>query len=99
MQDVHVKLNPRLSWQKQHSTVRTLFTIKLDLNVRKKPVKYYIWGIALYGAETWTIRKVDHKYLGSFEMWDCRRMEIIWTNRVRNREVQVGSNMTWTICV
>jgi hypothetical protein len=28
----------------------------------------YIWSIALYGAETWTLRKVDQRYLESFEM-------------------------------
>jgi len=26
MQDVHMKLNPGLSWQKQHSTRRELFS-------------------------------------------------------------------------
>jgi hypothetical protein len=42
----------------------------------------------LYGAETWTLRKVDQKYLESFEMWCWRRMEkISWTDRVRNEEV------------
>jgi hypothetical protein len=48
---------------------KNLFTSKLDLNLRKTLVKCYIWSIALYGAETWTLRKVDHKYLESFEMW------------------------------
>jgi hypothetical protein len=43
-----------------------------------------ILSIALYGAETWTLRKVDQKYLKSFEMWCWRRMEISWTDRVRN---------------
>jgi hypothetical protein len=38
---------------------KNFFTSKLDLNLRKKLVKYYIWSIALYGAETWTLRKVD----------------------------------------
>jgi hypothetical protein len=38
---------------------RTLFTRTLDLNLRKKLVKCYIWNIALYGAETWTPWKVD----------------------------------------
>jgi hypothetical protein len=47
---------------------KNLFTSKLDLNLRKKLVKYYISSIALYGAETWTFRKVDQKYLESFEM-------------------------------
>jgi hypothetical protein len=36
---------------------KNLFTSKLDLNLRKKLVKCYIWGIALYGAETWTLGK------------------------------------------
>ena len=38
---------------------KSLLTNKLDLNVRKKLVKCYIWSIALYGAETWTLLKVD----------------------------------------
>jgi hypothetical protein len=37
---------------------KNLFTSKLDLNLRKKLVKCYIWSTALYGAETWTLRKV-----------------------------------------
>ena len=56
--------------------------------MRKKLAKCYIWSIALYGAETWTIRAVDQKILESFEMWCWRRMEkIIWTDHVRNEEV------------
>jgi hypothetical protein len=42
----------------------------------------------LYGAETWTLRKVDQKYVESFEMWCWRRMEkFSWTDHVRNEEV------------
>ena len=48
--------------------------------MRKKLVKCYIWSIALYGAETWTLRAADQKHLESFEMW-C------WTDHVRNEEV------------
>jgi len=59
----------------------------LDFNSRKKLVKCYIWSIALNGAETWTLQKVDQKYLESFEMWCWRRMEkISWINHVRNEE-------------
>ena len=39
-------------------------------------------------AETWALRKVDRKYVESFEMWCWRRMgKISWTDRVRNEEV------------
>jgi hypothetical protein len=67
---------------------KNLFTSKLDLNLRKKLVKCYIWSIDFYGAETWTLRKADQKYVESFEMWCWRRMEkISWTDRVRNEDV------------
>ena len=38
---------------------RARFTSTMDLELRKKLVKCYIWSIALYGAETWTLRAVD----------------------------------------
>jgi len=67
---------------------RTLFNSTLDLELRKKLVKCYVWSIALYGAETWTLRTVDQKHLESFEMWCWRRMEkISWTDHVRNEDV------------
>ena len=53
---------------------RALFTGTLDLELRKKLVKCYIWSIVLYGAETGTLRTVDQKQLECFEMWCWRRM-------------------------
>jgi hypothetical protein len=65
-----------------------LFTSTLDLEVRKKLVKCYIWSIALHGAETWTLWAVDQKQLENFEMWCWRRMEnISWTDHLRNEAV------------
>jgi len=56
--------------------------------LRKKLVKCYVWRIALYGVETWTLRAVDQKHLERFEMWSWRRMEkISWTDHVRNEDV------------
>jgi hypothetical protein len=67
---------------------RTLFTSTLDLELRTKLVKCYVWSIALYGAETWTLRAMYQKHLESFEMWCWNRMEkISWTDHVRNEDV------------
>jgi hypothetical protein len=41
---------------------RTLFTSTLDLELRKKLMNSYIWSIALYGAETWTIPETPGKF-------------------------------------
>jgi len=69
---------------------RALFTSTLDLKLRKKLVKCYIWSIVLYGAETWTLRAVDQKHQESFEMWCWIRLEkISWTDRVRNEDVLI----------
>jgi hypothetical protein len=67
---------------------RTLFTSTFNLELRKKVVKCYVWSIALYGADIWTLRAVDQKHLKSFAMWCWRRMEkISWTDHVRNDDV------------
>jgi len=64
---------------------RALFASTLDLELRKKLVKSYIWSIALYSAETWMLQAVDQKHLESFEMRCWRRTEkISWTDHVRN---------------
>ena len=67
---------------------------RLDLNLRKKLLKCYIWSMALYAAETWTLRAADQKYLESFEMWCWRRVKkISWTDHVRNEEVLLRVNV------
>ena len=72
---------------------KNLFSSKLDLNLRKKLVKFYVWSMAVYGVETWTLRATDQKLLESFEMWCWRRMaKISWTDHVRNEEVLLRVN-------
>jgi hypothetical protein len=56
----------------------------LDLNLRKKLVNCYILSTDIYGAETWTLRKVEQKYMEGFEMWCWIRIE---KTSVRNEEV------------
>jgi len=85
----HLRVKCRIAMAKAAlNKKRTLFTSTLDLELRKKLVKRYIWSIALYGAETWTLRAVDQKHLESFKMWYWRsREKISWTDHVRNEEV------------
>jgi len=66
IEDVHVKLNPGLAMEKvafkrmKKKKQKSLYTNRLDLNLLKKS---YNWSISLYGAETWTLRKVGYKLL------------------------------------
>jgi len=71
------EIKSRIAMAKAAFNKKTLFTSKLDLNLREKLVKCYIWSIALYGAETWTLQAADQIYLEIFEVWCWRRMEKI----------------------
>jgi hypothetical protein len=85
------EIKSRIAMAKAAFNKKTLFTSKLDLNLRKKVVKCYIWSAALYGAETCTLRKAHQKYLESFEMWCWRKMEISWTDCVKMKEYYTES--------
>ena len=78
MQDVHMKFIPGLPRHKAALNIKkTILTSKLGINLRNRLMECYIGGIALYGVETWTLQKVDWKYLASSEMSCWRRMEKI----------------------
>ena len=62
----------------------SLFTRKLNIELKKKLVRCYVWSIALYGSETLTLRKLKRKYLESFEM---RMEKIKWSEKVTNKQV------------
>jgi hypothetical protein len=47
IEDVLLKLNPGLIWQKLRLTTRGTFLLaQMDMELRKKLVKCYIWSIA-----------------------------------------------------
>jgi hypothetical protein len=51
------EIKSRIAMTKAEFNKKTLPTSKFDLNLRKKLVKCYIWSIAPYGSDTWTLRK------------------------------------------
>ena len=86
-----------LRWQEYSGFTQSL-PLKPRIYALPCPVQFIyiwveIWSMALYGAETWTLRAADQKYLESFEMWCWRRMEkISWTDHVKNKEVLLRVN-------
>ena len=64
---------------------------------KKKLVICYVWRIELYGSETWTLTKLERKYLERSEIWCWRRMEKIrWSEKVTNEQVlaHIGEKKT-----
>ena len=67
---------------------KTLTCRKIDLNLRLRLTKAYVWSTLLYCCETWTITSAIEKRLQAFEMWCYRRLlRVSWTEMKRNEEI------------
>ena len=67
---------------------RSIFCGLLEKEVWKRLVKYFVWSVALYVAETWTLQENEQKPLKAFKMWIWRRIEYLkWTDKIKNAVV------------
>ncbi|XP_049864315.1 uncharacterized protein LOC126365784 [Schistocerca gregaria] len=67
---------------------RNLLTSRIDLSVRKSFLKVFVWSVAMYGSEIWTITSLEKKRIEAFEMWCYGRMlKIRWVGHISNKEV------------
>ena len=67
---------------------RSIFCGPLEKELRKRLVKCFVWSVALYGAETWILRRNEQKWLKVFEMWIWRRMDRVKrTDKTKNAVV------------
>ena len=52
------------------------------------PVKAIMFPIAMYGCESWTIKKAEHQIIDAFELWYWRRLlRVPWTARRSNQSI------------
>jgi len=67
---------------------RTLTSRNINVDLRLRMVRCYIFPIVLYGMEGWTLTQKLMDKINAFEMWVYRRMlRISWRDRITNREV------------
>ena len=60
----------------------------MEKELWKRLAKCFMWSVALYGAETWALRRNEQKRLEAFDMWIWRRMERVkWTGKIKNAVV------------
>ena len=61
-----------------------------DFTLPKKVhlVKAMVFLVVMYGCESWTIKKVEHRRIDAFELWCWRRLlRIPWTARRSNQSI------------
>ena len=51
-------------------------------------VKAMVFPAVMYGCESWTIKKAEHRRIDAFELWCCRRLlRVPWTARRSNQSI------------
>ncbi|XP_025418329.1 uncharacterized protein LOC112689047 [Sipha flava] len=77
---------------------RKILTSKnMNIVTKKQLIKTYVWSVALYGSEIWTINKKEKDMLEALEMWCWRKMQrISWTDRRSNEDIlrTIGEKQT-----
>ena len=51
-------------------------------------VKAVVFPVVIYGYESWTIKKAEHRRVDGFELWCWRRLlRVPWTSRKSNQSI------------
>ena len=52
-------------------------------------VKAMVFPVVMYGCESWTVKKTEHRRIDAFELWCWRRfLRVPWTARGSNQSIQ-----------
>ena len=80
---------------KRHLLLGTKVMINLDSVLKSRDitlptkihlVKAMVFPVVMYGCESWTIRKAEHRRIDAFELWCWRRpLKVPWTARKSNQ--------------
>ena len=56
------------------------------LPAKVRLVKAMVFPVVVYGCESWTIKKAEHRRIDAFELWYWRRLlRVPWTARRSNQ--------------
>ena len=70
----------------------------ITLSTKVHIVKAMVFLVVMYGCESWTIKKAEHRIIDAFELWCWRRLlRVPWTARRSNqsilREISSGCSL------
>ena len=60
----------------------------ITLTTKVHLVKAMVFPAVMYGCESWTIKKAEHRRIDAFELWCWRRLlRVPWTSRRSNQPI------------
>ena len=61
-------------------------------------VKAMVFPVVMYGSESWTIQKAEHRRMDAFELWFWRRLlRVPWTARRSNQSILKEINPEYSL--
>ena len=60
----------------------------ITLPTKVRLVKAMVFPVVMYGCESWTVKKAEHRRMDAFELWCWRRLlRVPWTARRSNQSI------------
>ena len=60
----------------------------VTLQTKTHLIKAMIFPVVMYGCESWTVKKTEHRRIDAFELWCRRRLSgVPWTARRSNQSI------------
>ena len=61
-------------------------------------VKAMVFSVVMYGPESWTIKKAEHRRINVFELWCWRRLlRVPWTARRSNQSILKDISLEYSL--
>ena len=60
----------------------------ITLPTKVRLVKAMVFPVVMYGCESWTVKKAEHRRIDAFELWCWRSvLRVPWTARSSNQSI------------
>ena len=75
-----------ITWEKNYDQQKQIFKNRdITLSTKVRLVKAKFFPVVVYGCESWTIKKAEHRRIDAFELWCWKRLlSLPWTARRSN---------------
>ena len=83
-----MKLKTLVPWKESYDLDSILKSRDITLSTKVHLVKAMFFPVVMYGCESWTIKKAEHRRIDAFELWCWRRpLKVPWTSRGSNQSI------------
>ena len=94
-----MKLKDLTPWKEIMANLDSIFKSRdITLPTKVHLIKAMVFLVVIYGCESWTVKKAEHRRIDAFELWCWRRLlKVPWTARRSNqyllKEISPGCSL------